>query len=404
MWETIIVGCGPYGLAAAAYLRSSGVETRIFGEPMSFWKQHTPSGMKLRSSLVASDIAAPDPQLAFAEYLRTRGHLGNENEPLPVDSFIEYGKWIQAQVAPDVDKRRISKIIPQGDGFTVVAADGEPMRARRVVIATGIADFAHRLGAFCDAPRALVSHSIEPLELDHFRGRPVAVIGSGQSAFEHAALLSEHGAEVEVIMRARGIRWLRGGAAIRSKLGLVGRILFPWTDIGTPPLNQIVAHPNLLRMLSPRTRRAIDQRVMRASVAGWLKARIQNVKLTTSRKVAMAQREGERLRLVLDDASSRVVDHVVLATGFRVNIARLSFLGPELIARLKQSHGYPDLNGNFESSVRGLHFIGASAAYNFGSLTRFVAGTRFCASTLAAAIAAPSIIPQVSLAKEILSN
>src|SRR5437764_2304395 len=114
MWETIIVGCGPYGLAAAAYLRSSGVETRIFGEPMSFWKQHTPSGMRLRSSVGASDIAAPDSQLALAEYLQTRG-LSSSNEPLAVDRFIEYGKWIQTRIAPNVDQRRISKVIPHGD-------------------------------------------------------------------------------------------------------------------------------------------------------------------------------------------------------------------------------------------------------------------------------------------------
>src|SRR5437660_6605384 len=100
MWETVIVGCGPYGLAAAAYLRSSGVEARIFGEPMSFWKQHTPVGMRLRSPIRASDIAAPDRELALASYLQSRGIAGDE--PLPVDTFVEYGNWIQMQVAPDV--------------------------------------------------------------------------------------------------------------------------------------------------------------------------------------------------------------------------------------------------------------------------------------------------------------
>jgi len=45
--------------------------------------------------------------------------------------------------------------------------------------------------------------------------------------------------------------------------------------------------------------------------------------------------------------------------------------------------GYPVLNRGFESSVRGLYFVGAAGAYSFGPLCRFVAGTPYTARTLA---------------------
>jgi cation diffusion facilitator CzcD-associated flavoprotein CzcO len=55
----VIIGAGPYGLAAAAHLRAAGVEPRVFGEPMAFWQRQMPKGMRLRSPWTASHIADP---------------------------------------------------------------------------------------------------------------------------------------------------------------------------------------------------------------------------------------------------------------------------------------------------------------------------------------------------------
>ncbi len=47
--EVVIVGAGPYGLSAAAHLKAAHIDFRIFGDPMSFWRDHMPAGMMLRS-------------------------------------------------------------------------------------------------------------------------------------------------------------------------------------------------------------------------------------------------------------------------------------------------------------------------------------------------------------------
>ena len=54
--EVVVLGAGPYGLAAAAALRSSGIEHRVVGDPMSFWRE-MPKGMLLRSNWTATSIA-----------------------------------------------------------------------------------------------------------------------------------------------------------------------------------------------------------------------------------------------------------------------------------------------------------------------------------------------------------
>jgi hypothetical protein len=199
-------------------------------------------------------------------------------------------------------------------------------------------------------------------------------------------LISESGAEVEVMVRAPQLRWLRGAVSLRKKLGPLGALLFPWTDVGSPPWNQLVAHPTLFRLLPDSARIAIDRITMAASVAGWVKPRIENVRISTSCVVKSAEQSGAQLKLMFDDGSTRAFDHVVLATGFKVDLARLPFLSRDLLGRIHLARRYPRLNAGFESSVPGLHFVGATAAHSFGSLTRFVAGTGYSAITLAAAV------------------
>ena len=111
-------------------------------------------------------------------------------------------------------------------------------------------------------------------------------------------------------------------------------------------------------------------------------ARLANVKMTRGRNVLEAKTTGDEVALKLDDGSERRVDHVVLGTGYTVDISRYDFLPQELTQDVKQFDGYPKLASGFRSSVPGLHFIGATAARSFGPLLYFVAGTEFASREL----------------------
>ena len=95
--------------------------------------------------------------------------------------------------------------------------------------------------------------------------------------------------------------------------------------------------------------------------------------------------------ITLDDGSTRRADHVLLGTGFSVDVSRYEFLAPEITRSLYQVEGYPQLARGFESSVPGLHFMGAPAARSFGPLMRFVSGTQFAARALTSVVAGKSI-------------
>jgi hypothetical protein len=86
--------------------------------------------------------------------------------------------------------------------------------------------------------------------------------------------------------------------------------------------------------------------------------------------------------LKLENGKQELVDHVLLATGYRIDISRYPFLPAQVMKSIRRVEGYPQLTQGFESSIPGLYFLGAPAAWSYGPLMRFVAGADFAARTL----------------------
>lgn len=376
-FESVVIGAGPYGLAVSAELRRAGVDVHVFGDAMSFWMRHMPKGMCLRSSWSASHIGDPDSPLNLDVFERERA--AGIARPIPIADFVAYGHWFQAHALPDLDPRSVARVEARDGGFRVTLADGEPIDVRRVIVAAGIAPFSARPAVFERLSPDLASHSVEHADLARFGGRRVAVIGGGQSAIESAVLLQENGAEVEVIMRARRLRWV--GRAPRE--GLFGPILFDRTDVGPAFVSHLVAHPMLVRSLPRAVQRDAVRRALAPGASLWLRPRMTRLVMSMGRHVVEAQQRDGRASLRLDDGSSRIVDHVLMATGYRVDIRRYPFLAPELVRSVRCVEGHPVLDTGFETSIPGLHFVGAPAMYSFGPLLRFVSGTEFAARMVA---------------------
>ena len=382
--DVAIIGAGPYGLSAAAHLKAAdGLDIRVFGEPMSFWERHMPKGMLLRSPLEGSHLSDPSGALSLEAYAAARGNP--LTAPLPLPRFTDYGRWFQNQAVPDLDSRRVDHVEKNGSGFHLTLEGGENLKARRVIIAAGIMPFAWHPQEFSSLPRSLASHASEHTDLSRFSGKQVAVIGGGQSALESAALLHEVGAEVEVLVRTSIVRWLWRRPWVHT-CRPIARMLYAPPDVGQAGISHLVARPNLFRRLPRLMQNRLAARAIRPAGAAWLKPRCQHVPISTGRAVISSATFGDRVILKLADGSERRVDHVLLATGYRVDISRYPFLGAQLLSSIRQIDGYPQLEVGFESSVPGLHFLGAPAAWSFGPLLRFVAGADFAARELTSKI------------------
>jgi thioredoxin reductase len=377
--DVAIIGAGPYGLSAAAHLKASGISVRVFGEPMSFWAQKMPEGMLLRSPRAASNISDPTHTFTLESYETAFGKP--PSAPVPLGAFVDYGKWFCKRFSEDLDRRNIASIRREDQRFVVVLEDGDNFRVRRVVVAAGIGPFKRTPDVFQHLDSALASHCYDGKSIRSFIGKRMAVIGAGQSALESAALLHEAGAEVEIIAKIPHFRWI-GMYQWLHKLGPISSLLYSYHDIGPAGISRLVAMPNVMKQVPLGIRDKIRVRAVRPAGSPWLPERLTKVKMSTGRMVTEARAVGDEVRLKLDDGSERSAHHVLMGTGYSVDIGKYEFMSPELLKGVQLFDGYPVLTSGFCSSVPGLHFIGATAARSFGPLLYFVTGTEFASREL----------------------
>ncbi|WP_329118778.1 NAD(P)-binding domain-containing protein [Streptomyces sp. NBC_01465] len=386
-----VIGAGPYGLSTAAHLRARGIPVRVFGSTMVSWREKMPAGMLLKSTPVASNIDAPQPGHGLVDFCADTGITRYESDwdLIPVEDFAAYGQWFADRLLPDLEAVRVVSVerAPgSAPGFTLKLDSGETFDARAVVVATGLSGLARmprELEPLADT--GLVSHASHHRDLTRFAGQDVVVVGAGQSALENAVLMAEAGARVRIIARRRGAVAF-GDAPDRQPR------LTPVTPFGNAwSLYAFSYHATHFRHLPAPARHYLVRRVLGPLGAWWLRDRFTgSVQVTDGRRPVRARVEDGRPVLTLSGGgpSSRLAaDHVMAATGYRMDATSLDFLGHGLRAALSTTRGAPVLDAGYGSSVPGLYFTGLPAAASFGPVMRFVVGTEYASPRLAHSVA-----------------
>jgi cation diffusion facilitator CzcD-associated flavoprotein CzcO len=383
-----IVGAGPYGLSIASHLRSRGIEHRIFGAPMLAWRTQMPQGMFLKSEGFASDLYDPDSTFHLKDYCEAQGlPYADLGLPISREVFADYGVAFQRRFVPHLETTDVVAIDEVSGDFRLTLATGEVLTARRVVLAVGISHFAHVPSEIATLPRTLVSHSSNHCDLSGFSGLEVAVLGAGASALDCAALLVKANASVRLIARAPEIHFHNGTDKLPRPLK--ERLRWPSSGLGYGWKSLLYTDlPLLFHALPERLRLQIVRNHLGPAPGWWTREMVEGkVRQHLGQTLRKVSETGARIQLEMegaDGASSTVaVDHVIAATGYRADVDRLSFLGQALRARIRRGGEAPALSRNFESSVRGLYFVGPAAANSFGPLARFAFGAGFTARRLA---------------------
>jgi Pyridine nucleotide-disulphide oxidoreductase len=349
---------------------------------MSAWQTRMPAGMYLKSEGCASNLSDPSSSFTLDRYCHDNGlPYGNYALPVPLDTFIRYGLAFQRGLVPNVEEARVMAIERRDAGFQLRLGTAEVVQARRVVVAVGLTYFEHVPSTVRGLPPEYVSHSSHHADLSVFRGQDVTVLGGGQSALETAALLTESGAEARVLVRGPGVAWNpTPGAGPRS---LRQRVRRPMSGLGSGLRTFFYAEmPMVFQRLPRETRVRAVRSALGPAGAWWLRQRLEGrVPIMGRRVVSHAQVIGDRVRLRVEDAdrveSDFLTDHVIAATGYRVNLESVPFLDASLLTQVRRVRHGPALSATFESSVAGLHFVGEAAAETFGPVMRFVYGTDF---------------------------
>ena len=380
--DVAVIGAGPYGLSIAAHLRARGVDYRVIGKPMHAWLAHMPKGMCLKSEGFASNLYDPDRRFTLKRFCKQEGiTYADLGWPVPLKTFTDYGLDFQQRLVPAIENRAVVAITQSPVGFLLRLEGGEGFTSRRVVVATGLTGFRNIPAELAHLPAEFLSHSSDHHDLRQFKNCSVVVIGGGASAVDLAALLHESGAKVQLIAR-------RSSIAMHDKMKLPRplreRLRYPMSLIGPGWRSRLASDAPWLYHYLPEDLRVRVATNFLGPAGGWFMRerlapvpqlfgyRLQRVEITKGRA---------HLHLVSNDGLVRqlATEHIVVATGYRVDLRRLPFLSDETRSQLKEVEHTPVLSSDFQSSLPGLYFVGPAAANSFGPVMRFAAGAKYTA-------------------------
>ena len=368
--DLLVIGAGPYAYAAAAYARHRGIGTHVVGHPMSFWREQMPDDMYLRSG--------PDWHLdatgehTFEAFFEDRGLDPADHDPIPIGVFLDHTDWFREQKGLEVDERLVTTLTRPDGHFVAAMEDGSTIEADRVLAAPGIRHFTHQPDWAASVPAERRSHTCDLVEFDDLAGARVAVIGGRQSAYEWAALLCDHGAvSVDVVHRHETPRFERVSWAFADQY-----------------VDQTVATRGWWRGLSTTEQQDVARQfweVGRLTLEHWLLPRLDPA-VVTSRPgcavIGVAVAGDGPVTLTLSDGTTLAVDHVVLASGYVADLARVPYLSG-VLDRVQVTDGFPDLSPGFETTLPGLSVTGFASTRDFGPFYGFTKG---CASSAKLAV------------------
>lgn len=372
----LIIGAGPFGLALAGYARSHGIDCVQVGDAMSFWKQHMPKGMLLRST--CNWHLDPDAIHTIDAYLATLGQKCAEVEPLSLEFYLRYVTWFQAQKNLQPLSAIIQRLDRADDGFSAKLDNGAALRARNVVVAVGLRYFANLPAEITSVlPSGSFTHSCECVDLEGLSGRRCLIIGGRQSAFEWAALLGEAGATAVHV-------------SYRHDTPVFAESDWSWV---APLVNRIRDEGRWYGRLPEHEQQGITKRFWfegRAKLEPWLQPRIDRGFIhlwPRTRVIACTHANSGELHVTFDNGEAITVDQIILATGYKVDIRQIPFLqNSNLWDALATRDGYPVLNDWFETSQKGLFFTSQAAVQDFGPFFGFTVAVRVSAERIGQAI------------------
>lgn len=179
VYDLIVVGAGPSGLAAAVYGASEGLNTLVI-------ESNAPGGQAGSSSRIENYLGFP---------------TGISGQDLAGRAFVQAEKFgARISVA-----RSASSLECARPPYAIVLDDGATVRGRSVVIATGAQYRRLNLPNLAHFEGAGVYYGATAVEAQVCAGQDVAIVGGGNSAGQAAMFLSTVARHVYLLVRGPGL-------------------------------------------------------------------------------------------------------------------------------------------------------------------------------------------------------
>ncbi|WP_442599956.1 NAD(P)-binding domain-containing protein [Neobacillus sp. D3-1R] len=356
MLDVIIIGSGPFGISLAAHVVANKLQYKLFGYPMDFWKNQMPQDMFIRTPHEFVSFSDSKDEFTIQQFSEETGT--ELITPLPRPIFVEYANWFAKKAGIEFTPELVTKVVHKDGYYKVSSENGDTFAAKNIIVATGVEHYKFLPNLFKGFPPHLVTHTSGYTSFAPFKGKKVVVLGSGQSAWEAAGLLHRDGADVELVYRKSGANYA-GSRENEIALRDVGDIFY-----------------NL-----PLEEKKQGWGQSAGSVAHFLKPYVEGI-VPQNGGVEIEKIEqisADEIRLVLSDGTEKIVNHIIAATGFHINVDKVPFFDETLLSEIEREeefYKFPKLNESFESSVPGLYFAGPLSSHSHGPTFRFILGLR----------------------------
>lgn len=372
--DLLIIGAGPFGLAVAAQAAHDGIEHLVVGKPMEFWRANMPKGMFLRSE--CNWHLDPLEVHTIEAFLQTLGKTPHDVEPLSLDFYLSYADWFQQQkrIEPyPVYIQRLDRSEANAH-FVATTFDGEVINAQKIVLAPGFKHFANIPAELkAKLPHERFRHTCEYVDFNRAQETRTLIIGGRQSAFEWAALLLEAGSAAVHL----SYRHVSPAFAVAD---------WSWVD---RLVERMVEDPSWFRRLTQTEKDAVNHKLWaegRLKLEPWLEPRLRDERLKLWPETELAscvEKPNGELEATLTNGTNLVVDKIILATGYKVDITRLPYLAAgNLLECLETRNTFPVLDDHFETSVPGLFITSMPATQDFGPFFGFTVSVRTSAKLI----------------------
>jgi thioredoxin reductase (NADPH) len=175
LYDVVIVGAGPSGLAAAVYGGSEGLKTLLI-------ERRAPGGQAGTSSRIENYLGFP------------KGLSGSELARRAITQATRFGVEF-------LSPQEVSSISTDGQYKTIHLADGSTINTRAVVITTGVDYRKLPAEGAADLTGAGIYYGAAMTEANACREKEVYIVGGGNSAGQGAVYLSQFAKTVRILIR-----------------------------------------------------------------------------------------------------------------------------------------------------------------------------------------------------------
>ncbi len=177
--DVVIVGAGPAGLAAAVYGSSEGLDVLVL-------ESNAPGGQAGTSSRIENYLGFPT------------GVSGQELAGRAALQALKFGAEIAVA-------RSVKRLDCERRPYVVELSDGESVKARAVIIASGVQYRKPESTGLERFEGVGVYYAATPMERQLCRAEDVIIIGGGNSAGQAAVFLARNVRSVLILVRGRGL-------------------------------------------------------------------------------------------------------------------------------------------------------------------------------------------------------